>query len=39
MDDGSTVLEQARAAHARGDWQRAFELYTTAHDDGMLGPA
>ena len=37
MDDGSRVLEQARAAHAHGEWQRAFELYTTASDDGMLG--
>lgn len=36
MDDGSRVLELARAAHGRGDWQRAFDLYVGARDDGVL---
>ena len=41
MSDGAGLglVERARAAAARGDWQQAFDLLTEADADGLLAPA
>ena len=41
MSDGAGlgVVERARAAAARGDWQQAFDLLMEADADGVLAPA
>src|SRR5688572_12747052 len=36
---GDAVLQRARDAAARGDWEAAFELFTKADADGLAGPA
>jgi tetratricopeptide (TPR) repeat protein len=36
---GEAVLQRARDAAARGDWEAAFELFTKADADGVAGPA
>ena len=36
---GETVVQRARDAAARGDWQVAFELFMKADADGLAGPA
>ena len=36
---GEAVLRRARDAAARGDWPRAFELFTQADADGLAGAA
>ena len=41
MSDGAGlgVVDRARAAAARGDWQQAFDLLMEADADGLLAPA
>ena len=41
MSDGAGlgVVERARAAAARGDWQQAFDLLMEADAGGLLAPA
>ena len=41
MSDGAGLglVERARAAAARGDWQQAFDLLMEADADGLLAPA
>ena len=36
---GEAVLQRARDAAARGDWEAAFELFMQADADGLAGPA
>src|SRR5687768_14422955 len=36
---GEAVLQRARDAAARGDWDAAFELFIEADADGLAGPA
>ena len=36
---GDAVLQRARDAAARGDWEAAFELFTKADADGLAGRA
>ena len=36
---GDAVLQRARDAAARGDWETAFELFTKADADGLAGRA
>jgi tetratricopeptide (TPR) repeat protein len=36
---GEAVLQRARDAAARGDWEAAFELFMKADADGLAGPA
>ena len=40
MSDGAGVglVERARDAAARGDWQQAFDLLMEADADGLLAP-
>jgi tetratricopeptide (TPR) repeat protein len=35
---GPTLLEQARGAASRGDWQHAYDFVTQAESAGLLGP-
>ena len=37
--DGETVVQRARDAASRGDWETAFELFMKADADGLVGPA
>ena len=41
MSDGAGlgVVDRARAAAARGDWQQAFDLLMESDADGVLAPA
>ncbi len=36
---GEVVLQRGRDAAARGDWQEAFDLFTKADADGLVGSA
>ena len=36
---GEAVVQRARDAAARGDWEAAFELFMKADADGLAGPA
>ena len=38
-DAGGGLVERARDAAARGDWQHAFDLLVEADADGLLAPA
>ena len=35
---GEAVLQRARIAASRGEWRAAFELFTKADADGLVGP-
>ena len=35
---GETVVQRARDAASRGDWETAFELFMKADADGLVGP-
>jgi hypothetical protein len=41
MSEGAAgeVVQRARDAASRGDWEAAFDLFTKADADGLLGPA
>jgi hypothetical protein len=41
MSDGTSpgLLDRARSAAVRGDWQRAFDQFIEADRDGLLAPA
>jgi tetratricopeptide (TPR) repeat protein len=39
MEAGPGLVERARSAAARGDWQQAFGLFVAADTDGLLTPA
>jgi len=36
---GEAVVQRARDAASRGDWQEAFDLFIEADADGLVGPA
>ena len=38
-DVGEAVVQRAHEAASRGDWQEAFDLFTKADADGLMGPA
>jgi len=39
MGDGAGLVERARSAADRTDWQQAFDLLSAADDEGRLAPA